>query len=136
VGVGDLATLLALCLYALLPVLPKLFLAAAGAALVLACLREIPGDGTFSRAARAIVGTLSLYAALAGHWYIWPAYLLGPLVVAALLGYLARFKQDFLTAARPGSLGQPEWVAIGLVGIIAAIALVGWVTLLQPDLSR
>jgi hypothetical protein len=70
VGVGDLATLLALCLYALLPVLPKLFLAAAGAALVLACLREIPGDGTFSRAARAIVGTLSLYAALAGHWYI------------------------------------------------------------------
>jgi membrane protease YdiL (CAAX protease family) len=123
-------------MYALLPVQPKLFLAASGAVLVLACLRELPGDRAFSRAARALVGTLSLYAALAGTWYIWPAYLLVPILVAGLLGSLTGFGRDFLEAARVGRLGRSEWIVIALVALVAGIALIGWVELLQPDLGR
>jgi membrane protease YdiL (CAAX protease family) len=135
-GLGDVATLLGLGLYALLPMRPGLVLAAAGAGLLLASLEEMRGDRPFSRPARATVGALSLYAALAGAWYIWPAYLLAPLLLAGLLGYSAGFGRDFLAAMRWGRLGRAEWAAIGLVALIAAVALIGWVALLQPDLSR
>jgi membrane protease YdiL (CAAX protease family) len=135
-GWGDVAALLGLGIYALLPMRPGPVLAAVGIALLLASFKALPGDRAFSRAARAVVGTLSLYAALAGAWYIWPAYLLAPLLLAGLFGYFAGFGRSFLAAMRRGRLGRAEWAAIGLVALIAAAALVGWVALLQPDLSR
>ncbi len=135
-GVRDVATLGCLIIYALLPMRPGLFLAGAGAALLLLSLRELPGDRAFSRAAGAVVGALSLYAALAGSWYIWPAYLLVPLLLAGSLGFAAGFGRDLRASARVGRLGRFEWGVIAVVALVAAIALAGWVALLDPDLDR
>lgn len=135
-GVGDMATLLGLCAYALLPLRPGLILAGTGAALLLLCVKPLPGDGRFSRAARAVVAGLSLYAALSGTWYVWPAYLLVPLAVAALCGLAVGFASDLRGAAAAGRLGWPEWAGIALVGLASSAALIAWVALLQPDLGR
>ena len=135
-GPGNLIALLGLGIYALHPALPKLFVAAAGTVLLLSCLWEISGDRAFSRAARAVVGSLSLYAALAGPWYVWPAYLLGPLVLAGLLAFMMGFGRDFRAAGKVGDLRRSEWSVIALVSVVAGVALVSWVALLQPDLSR
>ncbi len=135
-SLGDIATALGLCVYALLPLRPGLILAASGATLLLMCVRALPGDRQFSRAARAIVGALSLYAALAGSWYIWPAYLLVPIIVAVAIGIPAGFGREFPAAASRGRLGRSEWTLIGLIAIVAAVALVSWAVVLQPDLHR
>jgi membrane protease YdiL (CAAX protease family) len=135
-GLGNIGSPLGLTAYALLPVLPRLFVAAVGVALLLTCLRELPGDGAFSRAARAVIGALSLYTVLPGPWKIWPTYLLVPLLIAGLIGFALGYGQDLLRAGRTGRLGRFEWVVIVMVALVAAVALVGWVALLDPDLSR
>lgn len=133
---GDVATLLGLALYALLPAVPVFVLGAAGAALLLTCVRVLPGDARFSRPARVVVGALCLYPALASSWRIWPAYLLVPIIAAFGIAVAAGFKRDFVAALDRGRLGATEWVLIALIAVVAAIALVGWVALFQPDLSR
>jgi membrane protease YdiL (CAAX protease family) len=135
-GRGDIATLVGLCAYALLPLRPGLILAATGAALLLLCLRPLPGDGQFSRAARATVAGLSLYAAFAGSWYVWPAYLLVPLVLAGLVGGAAGFPPEMRHAAVAGRLGRLEWAAIALAALASSAALIAWAAMLQPDFDR
>jgi membrane protease YdiL (CAAX protease family) len=123
-------------LFALLPVLPTAVVGAAGAALVSSCIRPLPEDERFSRSARAIVGGLCVHFGLAGAWRIWPAYLVVPLLIALALAFSAGFKRDFLATFKLGRLGQTEWGLIALIAAVAATALIGWVVLLQPDLSR
>jgi membrane protease YdiL (CAAX protease family) len=135
-GLGNIASLLGLIAYALLPVLPNLFVGAIGAVLLLTCLREVPADLAFSRAARAVIGALSLYTVLPGPWKIWPAYLLVPLLMTVMIGFALGFARDLLRAGRVGRLARSEWIVIALVALVAAIALVGWVALFEPNLSR
>jgi len=133
---GDMITLLGLVVYALRPGLPLFVMGAAGAALMAACIRPLTGDDRFSRPARAMVGGLCLYLAVAGSWRIWPAYLLVPIAGALGLAFAAGFGRDFLAALKRGRLRRSEWALIALIAIVAASALVTWVTLFQPDLTR
>jgi membrane protease YdiL (CAAX protease family) len=133
---GDMVTLLGLLVYALRPSLPAPILGAAGAALLTICVRPLPGDGRFSRPARATLGALCLYPLVPGVWRIWPAYLLVPIAAALLLGFAAGFGRDFLAALQRGQLGRSEWRLIALIAFVAAVALIGWAVLLQPDLTR
>lgn len=133
---GDLLALAGLLLYALLPVVPGVLLGAAGVGLLLSCVRPLPGEGRFSRPARAIVGGLCVYAGFARAWYLWPAYLLVPILAAIALGFAAGFGRDLLATLQRGRLGRAEWGLIALIAVIAATALIGWVVLLEPDLSR
>ena len=133
---GDLITLLGLVVYALRSVLPTFAMGAAGAALLAASVRALPGDGRFSRSARAMVGGLCFYVAVAGPWRMWPAYMLVPIAGALGLAFAAGFGRDCLAALDRGRLGRTEWGLIALIATVAAIALVAWVALFQPDLTR
>lgn len=135
-AVGDAATLAGLVLYALLPVVPGIVLGVAGSGLFLSCLRPLPGDSGFSRPARAIVAGLCVYAGLLRSLYVWPAYLLVPILAATALAFSAGFGRDLLATLDRGRLRRTEWGLIALIAVVAAAALVGWVLLLQPDLSR
>lgn len=133
---GDAATLVGLALYAVRPALPAFLPALAGAALMAACLRPLPGDGRFSRLARAVAGGLCLYTVFGRSWFVWPAYLLVPLLVAVGLALAAGFWRDLLATLERGRLGRTEWSLIALISALAGAALIGWVALFQPDLSR
>jgi hypothetical protein len=85
---GDVMTLLALVILACRPILPLPVLGAAGALLVISCFRPIGAERPLSRAARALVGAVMLYPAIAGAWTVWPAYLLVPLLVTLAIGFL------------------------------------------------
>lgn len=135
-SVGDGVTTAGLVLYALLPIIPGLVVGLAGTGLFLSCLRPLPGDGRFSRPARAIVAGLCVYAGLLRSLYVWPAYLLVPILAATALAFSAGFGRDLLATLDRGRFGRTEWGLIALIAIVAAVALVGWVLLLQPDLSR
>ncbi len=135
-SVGDIVTLGGLVLYALRPVLPGIVPGLAGLGLALSCLRPLPGDARFSRSARAIVAGVCIYAGFARSWSMWPAYLLVPVLATIGLAFSAGFGRDTLAALARGRLGRAEWGLIALNAIVAAVALVGWVVLLQPDLSR
>jgi membrane protease YdiL (CAAX protease family) len=133
---GDLVTILGLVVYALRPTLPGVVVGAVGAAMLAACIRPLPGDERFSRPARALIGGLCLYLAVAGSWRVWPAYMLIPIAGAFAFAWAAGFGRDFLAALERGRLGRTEWVLIALIAVAAAIALVAWVVLFQPDLTR
>lgn len=133
---GDLITILGLVVYALRPVLPALLIGLAGAALLAGCFRPLPGDGQFSRPARAMVGGLCFSVAVGASWRIWPAHPLVPIAGALGLAFAAGFGRDFLAAIERGRLGRMEWGLIALIAIAAAIALVAWVVLFEPDLTR
>lgn len=133
---GDLATLLGLLLLAVLPLAPAPVLGVAGGILLAGCLRGLPGDGRFSRPARAMTGALCLYLALGRAGMIWPVYLLLPILLALAAGFLAGFGREFLETLARGRLGRTEWVLIGLIAVVAGSALIGWVVLFRPDLSR
>jgi membrane protease YdiL (CAAX protease family) len=133
---GEALTLLGLAIFAFAPVLPKLAVAGAGAALLACCLRPLPADGRFSRPTRAVVGALCLYMLLGSQGMIWPLYLLVPLAAAGALGFAAGFGRDLLAAMERGRLGRTEWALIAVIAVVAGIALVGWTVLFRPDLSR
>jgi hypothetical protein len=133
---ADGLTLLGLVLLALGPVLPDIVLTVAGIVLLAASLRPMPRDGRFSRPARAMVGALCLYFAAGRVIFVWPAYLLVPILVVVLLGALAGFGREVSATLARGRLGRTEWLLVAVIALAAGAALVGWTVLLRPDLSK
>jgi len=107
-------------------------LAVAGAALLVASLLR---SRSFSLFASALVGALCLYTGLGRQWFVWPFYLLIPVLAATAVALALRRKDEFSAAARLGRLGRSEWGWIALISFTAALALILWVRLLEPDLS-
>lgn len=137
-GWRDALTLLGLLALALGPVLPdrQAVLGGAGGVVLLSALASgVPGS-RFSRVAAAVAGALCLYWGLAREWFVWPAYLLAPLAAAGLLAWAAGFGGDLRAALAKGRLARTEWVLIGGIACVSALALVAWTVLLKPDLSR
>lgn len=131
----DAALFVALAALALLPTLGEghMIVGIAGAALILLVPTSTTAAGM--RAAIA-VGVLCLYAGFApGAWFVWPLYLLVPCGAAFLFGRM-RGKKTHITLVRFGRLGRPEFGAILMIALASAAALVAWVGLLRPDLSR
>jgi membrane protease YdiL (CAAX protease family) len=130
----DAALLVALVSLALLPALGEghMIVGIAGAALILLVPTSTTAAGM--RAAIA-VGVLCLYAGLARAWFVWPLYLLVPCGAAFLFGRMGG-KKRHITLVRLGRLGRSEFGAILMIALVSAAALVAWVGLLRPDLSR
>jgi membrane protease YdiL (CAAX protease family) len=128
------ALLAALISLALLPALGKgqIIVGIAGAALIL--LVPMSTTATGMRAAIA-VGVLCLYAGFARGWFVWPLYLFVPCGAAFLFGQMGR-KKRHITLVRFGRLGRSEFGAILMIALVSAAALVAWVGLFRPDLSR
>lgn len=130
--------LIGLALFALPPDVPgrEIVLGVVGVGLIAACSRSLTGDGRFTRSARALIGALCLVTALGGFRLGWPFYLLVPMVVATALAFTFGFGRDLLATIERGRLGRTEWGLVALIAVVAAMALIGWVVLLSPDLTR
>jgi CAAX protease family protein len=125
----------ALASLALLPALSagRMIVGIAGSALILLVPKSTTAAGM--RAAIA-VGVLCLYVGFAPRaWFVWPLYLLVPCGAAFLFGRLGD-KKRHITLVRLGRLGRSEFGAILMIALVSASALVAWVGLLRPDLSR
>jgi membrane protease YdiL (CAAX protease family) len=65
----------------------------------------------------------------------WPFYLLGPVMIyAVVVAIIPRLRQT-VGWLRPGKHAWSEWSLIGLTALISSSALLLWVVLVQPDLS-
>ena len=131
---GDAAVLAALALFTFRFVwFVKPSMAIIGVALLIACSLR---TRSFDLPAAAMTGALCLYAALPPRWSVWPTYLLVPILVAIALAALRGFRRDLFAGVQPGRLGRGELGLIVLISATAAVALLRWVLLLEPDLSR
>ena len=133
---GNLATLVALAFHALRPVIAPTILGVLGILMLLSCMKPLPGDGAFSRPARALAGGLLAFALFPRVLAFWPVYALVPILIALALGFASGFGRDLLRTVDRGRLGRSEAGWIALVAVVAGTALLGWVLLFQPDLSR
>lgn len=129
----DAAFLLALVALALSPALGEggVIVGIAGAALILLVPTSRTAAG--KRAAIAI-GVLCLIFGFATAWFVWPLYLLVPCGTALLFGRNGDKRQ--INLVRLGRFGRSELALILIIALISAAALVAWVGLLRPDLSR
>jgi membrane protease YdiL (CAAX protease family) len=130
----DAALFVAIASLALLPALGEgqMLVGIAGAALILLVPTSTTAAGM--RAATA-VGILCLYAGFAKAWFVWPLYLLVPCGAAFLFGRTGD-KKRHITLVRLGRLGRSEFAAILMIALVSAAALVAWIGVLHPDLSR
>jgi uncharacterized protein len=130
----DAALFVALVSLALLPALRggHLTVGIAGAALILLATTSTTAAGM--RAAIA-VGVMCLCVGPARTWSVWPLYLLVPCGAAFLFGRMGG-KERHINLVRLGRLGRSEFGAILMIALVSGAALVAWVGLLRPDLSR
>ena len=140
IGLGDAAAFVGFVLCGLI-LLPgwephPAVLAAAGTAVLLSSLRSLPGDGRASRPARATAGALIAFWTLGGGLRFWPLDLLAPLLTIILFGWMGGWLGELRALFARGRLGTAEWIGIVAIAVAAAVALLGWVWLTDPDLSK
>lgn len=124
-----------LIVFALWPALPNAVLLMIGFALVATACFLIERTQYLGITASGLVGGMIIYPTVPIQLFVWPAYLLIPILLAGLITGLRADRASFLSVGAVGRLGQKEWLYVFLIAIVAGVALVGWVWLADPDLD-
>jgi len=134
-GPGTVLALAGLIVYAATPLLPSGVTVASGAILVVNAFALVPRNDRLAIAASASLGCLILYSAVPEPLFIWPVHLLLPTILASLIVGVRGHGASFFCVAKRGRLECREWLYVAVIAILAAVALIGWVWLFDPDLS-